>query len=624
MNPPALSGAAGAEKTLREGGSSARDAAQTCIVKRPSFRADELPRNVRATEVAALCQHESDEVGLRPESGDPLRVMATAATVVPTQGKRARDLAAGSGARVRLALRGLGGRRALSRQGYLPRRAEQHLLPGQWLVAPDATPRSPWREAGVRGDEQRGADVRPSDQRLWLSDGTAAGTRQTSVPADDNPAIEIRGGFAFAARAEVWRTDGASDLLVKPTEPNFYPQLRGGVGARALFGWGNSEPSALWASDGSVAGTSLLRDFAPLILGSLRPAELGGYSYFSVKSSPAQLGATGQLWRTDGTAAHTELLASFSGDSDVRYLTPLGARLVFNGRTGSSGNELWVTDGSAAGTKLLVDLGPGTADGVDAMSPMFATATAVYFLGDNGSTRRGLFATDGTAGGTRFVSDVVPDFQRQTYAPRATAAAFQGKLFYSTTVAGATSLWSSGGTAATTAAVAPLPRRIRRFEELAGALYFVLDGDNDGAGSALYRTDGTANGTVQVGGAPPSVGLYLLRAAGSTLFFDGSDAATGTELWALQAPPPPPPPPVADGGTADAGEEASPRTGRVVAELFEGLVPAGLVGLVQGGADAGARLCECEVDLVVFTGSPASGRKVAHASHGSFTDPFRA
>jgi acyl-CoA reductase-like NAD-dependent aldehyde dehydrogenase len=59
--------------------------------------------------------------------------------------------------------------------------------------------------------------------------------------------------------------------------------------------------------------------------------------------------------------------------------------------------------------------------------------------------------------------------------------------------------------------------------------------------------------------------------------------------------------------------EITPRTGKLVAELFEGLVPEGLVGLVQGGGDAGAKLCAADVDLVVFTGSPASGRKVAHA-----------
>jgi acyl-CoA reductase-like NAD-dependent aldehyde dehydrogenase len=59
--------------------------------------------------------------------------------------------------------------------------------------------------------------------------------------------------------------------------------------------------------------------------------------------------------------------------------------------------------------------------------------------------------------------------------------------------------------------------------------------------------------------------------------------------------------------------EISPRVGRLVVDLFDGIVPEGLLGLVQGGGDAGARLCASDVDLVVFTGSPASGRKVAHA-----------
>lgn len=59
--------------------------------------------------------------------------------------------------------------------------------------------------------------------------------------------------------------------------------------------------------------------------------------------------------------------------------------------------------------------------------------------------------------------------------------------------------------------------------------------------------------------------------------------------------------------------EVTPRTGKLVADLFAGIVPDGLVGLVQGGGDVGARLVECDVDLVVFTGSTATGRKVAHA-----------
>jgi acyl-CoA reductase-like NAD-dependent aldehyde dehydrogenase len=59
--------------------------------------------------------------------------------------------------------------------------------------------------------------------------------------------------------------------------------------------------------------------------------------------------------------------------------------------------------------------------------------------------------------------------------------------------------------------------------------------------------------------------------------------------------------------------EHSPRTGKLIADLFKDILPDGLFAIVQGAGDAGAKLCAADVDLVVFTGSAASGRKVAHA-----------
>src|SRR5208283_5451811 len=47
--------------------------------------------------------------------------------------------------------------------------------------------------------------------------------------------------------------------------------------------------------------------------------------------------------------------------------------------------------------------------------------------------------------------------------------------------------------------------------------------------------------------------------------------------------------------------EVTPRSGEIVAKLFDGLVPVGVVELVQGGGEVGAALAEGEVDLVVFT-----------------------
>jgi acyl-CoA reductase-like NAD-dependent aldehyde dehydrogenase len=59
--------------------------------------------------------------------------------------------------------------------------------------------------------------------------------------------------------------------------------------------------------------------------------------------------------------------------------------------------------------------------------------------------------------------------------------------------------------------------------------------------------------------------------------------------------------------------EITPRTGALILELFAGLLPDGLLALVQGSGEGGAKVIASDVDLVVFTGSTATGRKVAHA-----------
>lgn len=59
--------------------------------------------------------------------------------------------------------------------------------------------------------------------------------------------------------------------------------------------------------------------------------------------------------------------------------------------------------------------------------------------------------------------------------------------------------------------------------------------------------------------------------------------------------------------------EITPRTGALIAGLFEGIVPDGLVTVVQGDAEVATKLLAADVDFVVFTGSTATGRKVAHA-----------
>lgn len=59
--------------------------------------------------------------------------------------------------------------------------------------------------------------------------------------------------------------------------------------------------------------------------------------------------------------------------------------------------------------------------------------------------------------------------------------------------------------------------------------------------------------------------------------------------------------------------EVSPDSGKKIGEMFKGLVPDDLLIVCSGDGALGAELLQTDVDMVVFTGSVATGRKVAHA-----------
>jgi acyl-CoA reductase-like NAD-dependent aldehyde dehydrogenase len=57
--------------------------------------------------------------------------------------------------------------------------------------------------------------------------------------------------------------------------------------------------------------------------------------------------------------------------------------------------------------------------------------------------------------------------------------------------------------------------------------------------------------------------------------------------------------------------ELSPLTGQLLYEIFSADLPPGLLSLVQGDGTIGARLVECDIDFVSFTGSVATGKRIA-------------
>src|SRR3954471_7153210 len=106
-----------------------------------------------------------------------------------------------------------------------------------------------------------------------------------------------------------------------------------------------------------LEGRDLLTAVAPVDFGATitsPPVAMNGALYFSA-TDPAH---GDELWRSDGTAAGTYLLKDIhqgASKSSPRSLTVVGDTLFFSAIDGTHGTELWESDGTAAGTAMVRD-----------------------------------------------------------------------------------------------------------------------------------------------------------------------------------------------------------------------------------------------------------------------------
>jgi ELWxxDGT repeat protein len=314
-----------------------------------------------------------------------------------------------------------------------------------------------------------------------------------------------------------------------------------GLGARSAvtmggflyFPWCGSQGCELWRTDGTAAGTAIVRDIEPGS-GSSTPSGLtviGSTLYFAAYDTTNGR----ELWKSDGTSAGTVLvrnIASGATSSSPSGLVALGSGLIFSAyESASFGTELWGSNGTTAGTTRILDI----YSGATSSSPEELTAALgfIYFSAEHAVYGRELWRTNGTAAGTIIVSDIVPgagwsDPHHLTAFGSSLAftahSASTGNELYTSDIAGTRvvrDIFSGTGSSD--------PAELTVNGSL---LYF--SAKDASAGQELWRSDGSESGTTRVkdirSGATGSSPRGL-RMSGTLLFFAADDGLAGNELW---------------------------------------------------------------------------------------------
>lgn len=358
------------------------------------------------------------------------------------------------------------------------------------------------------------------DRDVWTSDGTPEGTRtllETRFASSPTPPVVFDGALYFSVGTSLYRSDGTPEgtrvlttAAMNVTE-DLYDITWRVMGGRLYFACTlGSAGVELCATDGTAEGTVLVADLAPgsasgtpWLLGAL-----DGKLLFSA----APTSSSRALYATDGSASGTTALLSLANTyvvtSSVRGFAALEGRAYLPCYTAATGSELCQTDGTAAGTRVL-DLVTGTASSNAGEAALWGTR--LYFSACTPQEGCEPWSSDGTLAGSGMLKDVYPGktsgFSGEVFIPME-----GGLLFVGSAPGGSGLLWKTDGTAAGTVPVkdltAPGASGSRYGLNLRGSMRFggaVLFAGDDGVhGQELWRTDGTEAGTRMVVDVTPA------------------------------------------------------------------------------------------------------------------------
>ncbi|MFP5287998.1 MAG: hypothetical protein ACLGI9_19835, partial [Thermoanaerobaculia bacterium] len=397
--------------------------------------------------------------------------------------------------------------------------------------------------ASVGGRVVRTIDDAHSQGMAWSTDGTPGGTVQLADASMQSRPFALAGAVFFHSGGDLWRTNGRPEGtrrfadLPHLTRPPFDPQEMVSFGGRICFNLDGPYGEELWGSDGSPGGTALVADL-------LRPSSSGsgphGLTAFNGRLLFFALqDRTTDLWQSSGTAESTGPLGAVPTPPSGCSVTPLSSLLLAGGKAfflrqdTSCRVSLWATDGTPAGTVQL----PGDIASTpqDPFRPI-AHQGRLFFLAQEGDSTA-IWKSDGTAQGTGRAFDLPAG----VLAPSALTSVGPDLYFAALDAEGRKQVWRSDGTTAGTKrltsfdeehqALSPTPQ----FTRVGNTVFFrTSDPDFFFDFGGLGATDGTLAGTREIlapfssGSAPQ--GLIAFKGA---LYFFLEKGGTDEAPWAL-------------------------------------------------------------------------------------------
>ena len=407
-------------------------------------------------------------------------------------------------------------------------------------------------------------------KELWVSDGTTVGTYRVKA-MNAWALIAFQNKLYFSNDDGLWQSDGTASgtTLVKP-----------GVSASAIAqdgawlyfaGFDQEHGLELWRSDGTEQNTTLVKDLSPGPTSAFAQLPELTFVFFQAQLFfSANDGVHGvELWRSDGSPAGTQMLKEIhpgAGSAAITGLTATALGLFLSADDGQYGAELWRIDGATTEPLLVQDINHQPAGGHPSL--LTAVDNFIFFIVTNAQKERSLWRSDGATItlvpldlGIRYnkialhatahglfvlIDDIMLHEQRLWWVDPLTltpvlvkkvaqpgvlevVATRENHSFFLVTEATAPELWQSDGTITGTQTITALSPSHHVGGSSAPPPFFFFVGD------VLWQSDGTAAGTAQVIAIPDPVveGPFgkLVGSHGQFFFFSSKPPHNVFTVW---------------------------------------------------------------------------------------------